>query len=52
MEITGVIQHQIEDHLHALAMGGGEKPMEGGEIPQIGVDVVEGGDVVSPIPQG
>ena len=35
MEITGVIQHQIEDHLHALAMGGGEKPMEE-EIPRSG----------------
>ena len=51
MEITGVIQHQIENHLHALTMGGGQKPMEGGEISQIGMDVVEGGDVVAPIPQ-
>ena len=47
-----MIQHQIEDHLHALTMGSGEEPMEGGEIAQIRMDVVEGGDVVAAVPQG
>ena len=52
MQVTGVIQHQVQNHAHALAMGRREEPMEGGEIPQIRMDSGEIRDVVAPVPQG
>ena len=52
MQVTGVVQHQVQNHAHALAVGRREEPVEGGEIPQIRMDSGEIRDVVAPIPQG
>ncbi|AHF62934.1 hypothetical protein Syncc8109_0545 [Synechococcus sp. WH 8109] len=50
VQVTGVIEDQVQNHAHSLAMGRRQEPMKGGEIAQIWVDPGEIGDVITPIP--
>ena len=50
VKVAGVVQHQIENHAHALAVGCRQKPMERRQIAQVRVNVFEVGDVVATIP--
>ena len=52
MEIAGVIENQVEDDAHPLAMSRREKAMERCKITQIRMNACEIGDVIPPIPQG
>ena len=52
MQRAGVIEHQVEDHPDPLGMGCGETAMESGEISEVGVNLLEIGDVVTAVLQG
>ena len=51
MQITGVVQHQIQNHPHVLAVGRREEPVKGRQVAQIGMNSREIGDVMAAIPQ-
>ena len=51
VQITGVIEHQIENDSHPLIVGCGQKAMKGREITEIGMNPGEIGDVISAIAQ-
>ena len=51
MQVAGVIQHQIENHLEALAMGGLNQAMQSGQITEFWMHIGEIGDVIPAITQ-
>ena len=52
VQITGVIQHQVENDPHPLVMGRGQKAMKCRQIAEFGMNPGEIRDVVAAIPQG
>ena len=51
VQITGVIEHEVENDSHPLFVGSGQKAMECRQIAEIGMNPGEISDVISAIAQ-
>ena len=50
VQVACVIQHQIQNDPHVLAVGRRQKPVEGRQVSKVGVDPLEIRDVITAIP--